>query len=124
MNKLLKITVIAFVVLNFCGCASYLNYASANSDYKNNPIKIRAQDNGAQVGVDLSMIDVLKSHPFRSIGAALLDIGTGYLIYQYTENNDSHDTTSSGDNGTTIVVSGDNNTINNGNTTDTLTELE
>ncbi len=142
-------------VLFWCsGCASYLSYqASENEIYKEriyasgNTEAIKMVSSGMSpkraiyaiddpgtfgLAIDLTSVDVLGYHPWRQLGAAILDACLAYggylLVDELGSDGDSSNPTTNNDSNsrdTTVNVNNaDNTTINiNGDTTSSSTEI-
>lgn len=139
--KLVSVIVLASLFLN--GCASYLSYqyskeelatkricasgskeamdALKNGVSPQSALKLVPTQGGAFLMFDVTASDALIQHPYRQIGAAVLDAATGYGIYLLGENNewwgdvsDDEDNTPSiqvnntGNENTIVVITGDN----------------
>ncbi len=76
---------------------------------------VRLSGGAVGVGVDVTKMEVLMKHPFRQLGAAVLDVGVLYGIYAGIEEISSSSSESksvdiSGDGNVIIINSGDNGT--------------
>jgi len=76
-------------------------------------------DNGAGIGVDVSNLDALTEHPWRQLGAALLDVGTaaaaavgGQALMQASNSDDDSSSQTAGRDTIQATVDGRNNPIN------------
>lgn len=94
---------------------------NASSYQKEKAMQIRARGNGAEIGVDLLNMDILKDRPLQTIGAAILDAfiwgGTYYLT-----KNDSSSKDSSTKTNNDIEINGNNNYVNIGGSQDNHTQ--
>ena len=127
--RLLGFVAVVPLLMLSTGCASYLSaaysadelatnriMASGNKDAiralntgvaPRSAIKAVALDNGAGIGVDLFSLDTLEIHPWRQLGAALVDAGTLYGSYMGVKsisgNNNKQETTAINGNGNANV---------------------
>ena|ERR1035437_3471789 len=81
---------VVVVVVSLCGCASLLSLEASKREavndrvcaMNNSAIRGVALNNGGGIGVDVSNWSAITNHPWRQIGAALLDAGTAYTAYK------------------------------------------
>lgn len=102
--------VIIFVIANLLlssGCCSYMN---ASSYQKEKAMQIRARGQGAEIGVDLLNMDILKDRPWQTIGSAIIDAFILGGTYYLTQNDSSNDSSTNTRND--IEINGDNNYVN------------
>lgn len=107
--KLAYIFLDIFFICSMTGCMSYANYKS----YNNNAMTIRANDGGAEIGVNVNALDLLKDRPFETILSAIVDGAMAYGVYYLTQDDNSSTKNSQDVN---ISVTGNENTINYGST--------
>lgn len=95
MKELFKLICIPLLVLSMSGCASYMNVVSGKKELMGKRIHasgdepaIKAYNLGngnVGIGFDILATDVIKAHPFRTLGAAVLDAGMAYGAYRGVE---------------------------------------
>jgi len=131
--KFTTVIVLIIAMTLFSGCASYLSYqssqeeiarerviASGNKDAMdavkmgvpaNQALKAVPIPGGAGIAIDVTNLDALKKHPWRQLGAALLDLGLMYGTYEGVRylNDESKD---DDDDKSSIRVTGDGNEVN------------
>jgi len=133
MKTLLKVTsvLIAATMLS-SGCASYAVYKGSEKQVatkkalaSGDEAAIRAVQlgDGVGVGIDVSNIEALTERPWLQLGAAVLDAVSLYAANEGIKAlNDDGDTIvedntpSNASGGDTIIVTGDGNTVNTGDT--------
>jgi hypothetical protein len=120
MNKII-LTILMVVMFSLTGCASYMSYKASEKELvgqkvmasgNDSAIKaLRMGDDSVGIGINVLAIDTLKEHPWRQLGAAILDVGLVYAAREGVDalSNSGDGSSSSAD--TTIEVSGDNNSV-------------
>lgn len=105
-RKYVSLMVVLIVVMFCNGCASYMSHQSSKKEIATERIiasgNTEAQramrlgmpadkalrvipidgGRGAIVAVDVTSMDAIAKHPFRAAGAAIVDVGTTYLLYE------------------------------------------
>ena len=104
------------VALSTSGCASYMVASSSKAELKElkqeTAIKaVQLGEGGAGIGIDVSNLEVLKAHPWKQAGAALLDAAILYGAYEGVNALDSKDSTQN-DNTANMTYNGDSTEIN------------
>jgi len=146
MNRIVTACALVAILLLNSGCASYLSYRSSFKEIQRERVyasgdehairmlqrgyscddAIRAvkigEEDGVGVAVDVSVTEALAQHPWRQVGAALLDLATMYGAYEgaralqksSNKDDDGDDITvnTTGDGNSTTVVNGDGNSDN------------
>lgn len=112
MKRLLIMMTVCIASVFMTSCASYLSIESSRKELAymqvvatKNPeaIKAFAIDGGAAIGIDVGNLDAIRQHPWRQLGAALVDAGVVYgakagidaLSKISKDDNDSTDSTGS-----------------------------
>jgi hypothetical protein len=126
--KILSAIIIILIILIFSnGCASYMvmqnskeKIARTKAYASNNQAAIRAIDLGegaVGIGIDINNLEALTEHPWKQLGAALLDLASFYGAYKGAEKlNDPNKSTTNPsttpDNTKDFNITGNNNVIN------------
>jgi len=123
MSNLFKVIII-LTILSICnGCASYMvmqnskeKLARTKAYATNNQAAIRAIDLGegaAGIGIDINNLDAITEHPWKQLGAALLDLASFYGAYKGAEKlNDSNKSSTPTDDTKDITINGNDTVIN------------
>lgn len=95
MKKLLILACLPLIVLYMSGCVSYANVAAGKKEIMGQRIYASGDqeaikafnlgNGGVGIGFDILATDVIKAHPFRTLGAAILDAGMAYGAYRGVE---------------------------------------
>ena len=95
MKNLVILACLPLMLLSMSGCASYMNVVSGKKELMGKRIyasgdepAIKAYNLGngnVGIGFDILATDVIKAHPFRTLGAAVLDAGMAYGAYRGVE---------------------------------------
>jgi len=128
MNKLILCIVFGFMMVSSSGCVSYLSYKDSQREIvgrrvaaSGNENAIRAYAMGDTVGIGINVLayEALTEHPWRQLGAAILDAGTLWVLSEGIQELNSNRSKSRDSNGVTINGEGNNVTIvnNSDNTT-------
>jgi len=89
MKKIMIMSVIASLMLFSNGCASYLSYQASHREITGyrvstmgDELAIRAFAMGDTVGIGINVLayEALSEHPFRQLGAAILDVGAVWAL--------------------------------------------
>jgi len=89
MIKLMIMSVLTSLMLFSNGCASYLSYQASHREIVGNRVAsmgdesaIRAFAMGDTVGIGINVLayEAITEHPFRQLGAAILDAGAVWAI--------------------------------------------
>jgi hypothetical protein len=119
-----KFFVVVCILSMLSGCASVMSYNAGAKEQamriakaKNDPTAIQfiaMGGNAVGVGIEVGSWDVIAAHPWRSLGAALLDVGTGVgmskLLDNYTSNSTKKNVTITGNGNSYNETTGDGNT--------------
>lgn len=119
-----KFFVVVCILSMLSGCASMMSYNAGAKEQAMRIAKARNDQAAIQVialggsavgvGIDVGSWDVIAAHPWRSLGAALLDVGTGVgmskLLDNYTSNNSKKNVTINGNGNSYSETTGDGNT--------------
>ena len=131
------------------GCASYMSYNASKQEIYSNRVyasgdanAMKAMNMGAEprvaihaikqegvfgLAVDLTAMDTITQHPWRQLGAAVLDAGIAYGSYALYDKYINGDDNSNGNGGNTsggdvIVIEGSGNVVNTGDTSSSGTQ--
>jgi len=136
MKLVLAVILVAICFVN-SGCVSYAVYQGSKRQValkkavvsgNDAAIKaIRLGDDGVGLGIDVMNLEALGERPWLQLGAAVLDLGMLYGGYKGVEALDSGSSSDQGHGGNTsggdtIIIDGDGNTINTGDTSTGLPE--
>ena len=121
MKKLLMVAMVGIMIYS-SGCASYMSYSASKNEIvkerafaSGDAVAIKAVTMGDGVGlaINVSEMDALLKHPWRQLGAALLDVG---LVYGTSEGVKSLNNSDGEKDGVVIntVGNGNNTTVNTG----------
>ena len=121
MKKIIMSILLVGLVLTSSGCASYLSYKSSQRELmgkrvaaSGNDAAIKAYANGDSVGIGVNVlaIESIKEHPWRQLGAAVLDVGLLYAANEGIKSvNDNKNNSASGDTSVQVDVSGSDNLV-------------
>ena len=125
MKKMFTAVMVGMVVMMASGCASYMSFDASRNEIvrerafaSGNEAAIKAVNmgNAVGIGIDVLNIDAITKHPWRQLGAAILDAG---MIYGATVGVESINDSGSDDTkatGINIVTTGNGNstTVNTG----------
>lgn len=140
--KNMKINILLIMLtMPLGGCASYLSMKYSEEEVQRSRIyasgdqkaikalsfgvpaesairAVKLDGDGVGIGLDVSNLQALTLHPFRQMGAAILDAGMLYGTYMgvssMNSGNSGDSTQSSGRDTTTVNVNGDGNTVSTG----------
>jgi len=112
LNKLIILIILSITTLT-TSCCSYLSVADSKEELikrkvyaSGDEVAIKAMNiNGvASVGVDISNWEAIKKHPFRQLGAALLDLATVYVADQSMKKLTENDNTETQPQPPTVII--------------------
>jgi hypothetical protein len=133
ITKVIVVTTMAFMMT---GCASYMSMKSSEEEIQRGRVyasgdsraikavnlgipatsairAVKLDGDGIGIGLDVSNLQALSLHPFRQVGAAVLDAGMLYGAYVGIDSlNSSKDSGNNTVGGDQTSINGDGNTVN------------
>ena len=120
MKKVMTLITLVALVISLTGCASMMSYNASKREImgervmaSGNDAAIKAFASGDTVGIGVNVLasEALTKHPFRQLGAAILDAGLIYGLYEGVQEL-NQDNDHGGERNLNISTTGDGNTYN------------
>lgn len=111
-TSIVTLSTIILISLMSSGCMSYMVMENSKKEIKRSRSAIQAQDlgNGAVgIGFDVGNLEALKEHPWKQLGAAIVDAGLLYGGYVAVKELDDDSGSSSDKSDNNIIVNGNGN---------------